>query len=99
MGTHRNENNSCPPAKARSYAEHAVHGTEYVRWPAWAGCLAVLPPSACTLLPEHGRLGKVLDFLATTKNISVINILLLLNLKHSSYWEGSELSPSRNQDS
>jgi len=38
-------------------------------------------------IAEHGRLEKVLDFLATTENISVINTLLLLNPKHSSYWE------------
>jgi len=30
---------------------------------------------------------KVLDFIATTENISVASILLLLNPKHSSYWE------------
>ena len=36
---------------------------------------------------EHGRLDKVLDVIARTENISVINILLLLNLTHSSYWE------------
>jgi len=38
-------------------------------------------------LAEHGRLENVLDFIATTKNISVINILLVSNPKHSSYWE------------
>jgi len=36
---------------------------------------------------EHGRLEKVLNFLAMTKNVSVINTLLILNPKHSSYWE------------
>jgi len=30
---------------------------------------------------------KVLDFIATAENISVINILLVLNPKHISYWE------------
>jgi len=38
-------------------------------------------------LAEHGRPEKVLDFLATTKNISVTNIILVLNPKHSSYWK------------
>jgi len=38
-------------------------------------------------LDEHGKLKKVLDFLATAKNISVINSLLILNPKHISYWE------------
>jgi len=37
-------------------------------------------------LAEHGRLGKP-DFLATAENISAINITLLPNPKHSSYWE------------
>jgi len=60
---------------------------EYFHWPPWAGCLALLPPSSCT--PAHQlnmrNWKKVLDFLATTENISVINILLLLNPKHGSY--------------
>jgi len=30
---------------------------------------------------------KVLDFIATTENISVINILPVSNPKHDSYWE------------
>jgi len=30
---------------------------------------------------------KVLDFIATAENVRVINILLLLNPKHSRYWE------------
>jgi len=38
-------------------------------------------------LAGYGRLEKVLDFTGTTENISVINILLVLNPKHSSYWE------------
>jgi len=61
---------------------------QYFHWPAWVSCLAALPLSSGT--PAHQLnmgLGKVLDFLATTKNISVINVLLILNPKHSSYWE------------
>jgi len=34
---------------------------------------------------EYGRLEKVLDFIATTGNITVITILLIQNPKHSSY--------------
>jgi len=53
--------------------------------------LAVFPPSSCT--PAHQlnmrNWAKVLDFLATIKNISVINIILVLNPKHSSYWEAN----------
>jgi len=43
---------------------------------------------ACSLA-EPWETGKVLDFSATTENISVINILLVLKPKHSSYWEES----------
>jgi len=42
-------------------------------------------------------LEKVLDFLATTENVSVINILLVLNPKHSSYWEENQLYPRQIQ--
>ena len=38
-------------------------------------------------LAEYEKLEKVLDFSATTENITVINIPLVLNPKHSSYWE------------
>jgi len=37
---------------------------------------------------------KVLDFIATTENISVINIVLVLNLKYIRYWEENDLYPS-----
>jgi len=47
-------------------------------------------------LAEYEKLEKVLDFIATAENISVINILLVLNPKHSSYWE--ENYPRQNQD-
>jgi len=60
-------------------------------WNISVGCLPGRAPSQLlhTRSPaEQGRLKKeVLDFLATTKNISVINILLVPNPKHSSYWE------------
>jgi len=41
---------------------------------------------SCSLV-EHGRMEKVLDSSATTKNMSVTNILLILNPKHSSCQE------------
>jgi len=66
------------------------------------GCLRGRAPSqllhTCSSA-ERGRLEKVLGFLATTKNGSVINILLILNPNHSSYWVENWLHPSRNQDS
>ena len=65
------------------------------------GCLPGCAPSQLLhtcWLAEYGRLEKVLEFLATTKTISVINILLILNPKYSSYWEENELHPSQNQD-
>jgi len=36
-------------------------------------------------LAESKKLEEVLNFITTTKNISVINILLVLNPKHNSY--------------
>ena len=54
------------------------------------GCLPGCAPSqllhTCSLA-EHEKLEEALDFLATTKNHSVTNILLVLNPKHSSYWQ------------
>jgi len=32
---------------------------------------------------------KILDFIAMTENIIVINIFLALNPKHNSFWEGN----------
>jgi len=53
------------------------------------GCLSGCAPAqllhTCSSA-EHGKLEKVLDFIATTENISVTNILVL-NAEHSSYWE------------
>jgi len=40
-----------PAANPHLYAEHAIHGMEYLHWPAWAGGPAVLPPSSCA--PAH----------------------------------------------
>ena len=54
------------------------------------GCLHGCAPAqllhTCSLA-EYEKLEKVLDSIATTENISVINILLVLNPKHSSYWQ------------
>ena len=64
------------------------YGMEYFHWTAWAGCLALLPPSSCPPAYQMSMGNwKVFGFLATTTNISVINILLVLNPKHSTYWE------------
>jgi len=84
-----------PPSQLHLYTEHDVYGMEYFRWPAWASSLAVLPPSSCT--PAHllgmGNWKKVLNFLAKVKIISVINMVLVLNPKYSSYQEGNYLYP------
>jgi len=60
-------------------------------WSISIGQLGYLPGYApshllhtCSLV-EHGRLGKVLEFIATAENISVINIHLVLNQKHRRY--------------
>jgi len=54
------------------------------------GCLPGRAPSqllhTCSLA-EYRKPEKVLDFTATTANVSVINSPLILNPKHSSYWE------------
>jgi len=47
------------------------------------GCVPSQLPHTCSPA-EYLKLEKVLDFIATTENI---NILLVLNPKHSSYWE------------
>jgi len=53
------------------------------------GCLSGCAPSlllhTCSLAPEYKKLEKVVDIIATTKNLRIINILLILNPKHSSY--------------
>jgi len=48
------------------------------------GCAPSQLPHSCSST-EHGGLEKVLDIIATTENISVINILLVPNPKHSSH--------------
>ena len=88
---------SCPPSNPHLYSEDGVYSREYFRWPAWESCLAVLPPSSCSLA-ERWRQEKALDFSATTENIGVINILLILNPYCSSYWEENLVYPSQNQD-
>ena len=40
---------------------------------------------------EYEKVEKVLYSLATAENISAINILLILNPKHGSYWEENSL--------
>jgi len=62
-------------------------------WNISTGQLGDLPGCAPSQLlhtcsrAEYGKLGKVLDFIATPENISVINVLLILNPNHSSYWQ------------
>ena len=51
-----------------------------------AGCAPSQLLHTC-LLAERGSLEKVLDFLATARIINAINIILMLDLKHSSYRE------------
>jgi len=63
------------------------------------GCLSGCAPSQllhiCSLA-EYEKLEKVIFFITTTENISAIDICLILNPKHNSYW--GENYPSRNQD-
>jgi len=50
------------------------------------GCAPTQLLYTCSLA-ARGKLEKVLDFSAMTKNFGVINVLLVLNPKHHSYWE------------
>jgi len=59
-----------------------------------SGCAPSQLLHSCSL-GEYEKLEKVLDFIATTENIRVINILLILNSKHC---EENYLYPSQNQD-
>jgi len=43
-GAHR----SLPPVNPHLDTEHDICGMEYFHWPAWATCLAMLPPNSCT---------------------------------------------------
>jgi len=51
-----------------------------------SGCALSQLLHTCSLA-EHKKLEKVLHFIATTENISLINIILILSPKHSTYWE------------
>jgi len=58
---------------------------EYFHCPALVSCLAMVSPfvHTCLLTEYENWKKKVLDFIATTENLSVTNILLVLNPKHS----------------
>jgi len=58
-------------------------------------CGLTLQPATRTTVYE--KLKEVIDFLAKTKNISVISILLILNPNHSSYWEENLSQPKPGQ--
>jgi len=51
-----------------------------------SGCAPSQLPHTCSLA-EYEKLEKSPRFIATTKNISVINVALVLNSKHSSNYE------------
>jgi len=56
------------------------------------GCLPGCAPSHLLRIcssAEYEKLERILDFIAITENIRVVNILLVLYPKHSSYWEGN----------
>jgi len=64
------EESSCP----RLCTEHDIYGSEYFHCPAWAGCAPSQLLYTCSLA-KHGKLKKVLGFLATTKNINILSTL------------------------
>jgi len=55
------------------------------------GCLSGYAPAqllhTCSLAECEKLEKEALDVTVTTENISVINVLLVLNPKHSSYWK------------
>jgi len=57
---------------------------EYFHRPAWASYAVSQLLHTCSLA-EYEKVERVLDFIATTENISVINIFLILNPKHRTY--------------
>ena len=66
--------------------------------PGLSAWLCSLPALQACSWAGYEKLEEVLDITATTKTISVSNILLLLNPKHSSYWGENECYPNWNQD-
>jgi len=75
------------PDTPHLYTEHGVYSMEYFHWPAWVSCLAMIPPSSCKFAQELNMRNqkKDLNFLETAIIITVTNMLLILNPKHSSY--------------
>ena len=63
-----------------------------------SGCAPSQLLHTCSLA-EYGKLEKVMDFIATTKNTSAISIVLTLNPKHSSYWKKINSIPAETRRS
>jgi len=69
---------------------------KYFHWPDWLSvCLCSLPTPAHLLVSWIGETGK--SSWPHSKNINVINIILVLNPKDSSYWEENLFQPKPGQ--
>jgi len=77
------------PPNSLSLTENDLYGTEYFHRVARLSGYAPSQLPHTWLLAMYQKPEKALDFIATTKTVSIINIFLLLNLKHSSYREGN----------
>jgi len=90
MGTRRAERDSCPwPAPIPKLSMMSMVWNICIgQLGSLSGCAPSQLLHTCSLA-EYEKQEKVLDFIATTENICVINFLLVLNPKHSSYWEGN----------
>jgi len=96
MRTHRKEKKIAAPQPTTVYKL----SMKSMVWNISIGQLGLAVPGSSpsqllhtSSLAEYGRQENVLDFLVTTENISVISILLVLNPKHSSYWEENLFYP------
>ena len=72
----------CPPPSRSLYAERDVVWRGVSFWPVWVSCLSCVPSQ----LPVHLaalRSWKVLDCLATTKNISVLPTLFSSQIQNT----------------
>ena len=78
---------SCPPANPHSYTEHDICGVEYFHGAAWlAVWLCFLPAPAHLLISWNMGVWESLWFHSNTWKLQcIINILFILNQKHSSW--------------
>ena len=79
--------NLLPPGQPpfKNWAWHPLYGIFPLASLGWLPGYSLSQLLHTCSLAQHGALEKAIDFLTTTKNISVISILLILNPNHSRY--------------